>query len=470
MKREVVALLDTQRIHEYVFGTTELSQIRGASLLLNECTRERWKRQIAVCGGREIFCGGGNAVARFGSESEALQFCRRAERLLRQKTGTARAAWHIEQQKEENEDFPGRGPSSWRETSNGWTEPAKQAGNEPVWSEANPYARFCDVCGVGDASGSWSKGGSERWLCNSCMAKSRVRRGYWFTRFVEFGKQATGFPSAWDAVSDEPDDLNQLGEYSAPAGYLAFIYLDINEMGRRFREIERQADFKALSEAVENSTREALFRALAETLEPQRAGDKHVAPFEVFLSGGDDAALTVPANRAADFAMAFFRQFDETFPHLHRGSPPKVSLGIVYAHSRFPVRMAIDHAEALMRNAKARAHQDGAEQSHMVDYMVVPNAVERPVRDLRSEQYTGELGRPLVSRPLRLEEFIGIRELCGILKGLPRTKVKALYDLMFGGLHQTTLDYCYWLMRLEQEQRDKMRQYGARKKHLRLSV
>src|SRR5438270_4264698 len=106
---EALAVVDTQRIHEYVFGPTQLSRIRGASHILNRCTVSTWEKLIGEFGGTKIFCGGGNAWARFPTKLRAEQFCQKAKRTLESETGMATAAWNVEERK------PDEAFDAWRE-------------------------------------------------------------------------------------------------------------------------------------------------------------------------------------------------------------------------------------------------------------------------------------------------------------------------------------------------------------------
>src|ERR1017187_8867332 len=114
MPGDFLALVDTLRIHDYVFGSTELKQIRGASQLLDNCTNDKWRAKIASWRGEEVFCRGGNAIARFQTDEQASGFCREARALRDRRTGTGRAAGHDEPRRHQ-EQFPGPGTESWME-------------------------------------------------------------------------------------------------------------------------------------------------------------------------------------------------------------------------------------------------------------------------------------------------------------------------------------------------------------------
>lgn len=464
MPGDFLALVDTLRIHDYVFGSTELKQIRGASQLLNDCTNDKWRAKIASWKGEEIVCRGGNAIARFQTEEQAWGFCREAKVLLERRTGTARAAVHVEERRRQ-EEFPGSGTGSWMQRAMDGLNRAKQRDLPLGWGDQSPFARFCDVCGVRNAERPLPGAPAAQWVCRSCFSKGSrggggAPRSYWFRAFAESEAAQGGL---WANTVTAPRDLNQLGSFGRPDGYLGFVYLDINRLSALLDGVSHQSEYAALSKAVQKSVEGAVYHALAEVLLPREDKGAWTAPFEIFLIGGDDATLALPAQYAAGFAEKFFGHFDRLFPESvsapwrekYAQTPPKVSLAIVFSHSRFPVYMAIDRATELLRGAKTRAYQLGG--SHMVDYLVVTNAMEREIADLRQEQYRDASGNSRVWRPFALDEFRRARDLSESMKLLPRTKVAALFDLMFGGTYQSTLDYCYWLVGLEERSRNDFR-------------
>jgi hypothetical protein len=463
-----LAVVDTVKIHDYVFSATELSQIRGASQLLSDCTNERWRSQIRRLKGREIFCSGGNALALFDDADSAWEFCRQAETILARRTITARAASHVEPG-EEGEIFPGRGAGCWKQRALDRLNEVKQAATAPVWGEPNPYVRFCDFCGVRGAERGRTKGGRWRWLCRSCAAKEprgeniRGPRSYWLDRFTRL----YGAPAV-----RPPKDLNALGETAKPRGYLALVYLDINRLGTILDRAGSTDEYRAVSDAVSY----AVERSIYDALRPRWGESEATALFEIFLIGGDDAVLALPAQFAADFVEQFFKNFDGNFPRKlgeqwgpqYAASPPRVSVGILYAHSHFPASMAIDLADGLMRGAKKKAwlaEREAVEAgldyrgSHMIDYMAVTNALEKSPEDLRKELRQGGVAH--MRRPLDRDEFARMRSLCERMKGIPRSKIAALYDLMLEGEHQSKLDYCYWLTRLEGKTRTQFQEEAA---------
>src|SRR5579883_335527 len=127
MDWRALAALDTQGIHDYVFGNSELSQIRGASEGLHRCTVMHWQALAKRLGGETVFCAGGNALVVFEAPDRGRDFCRSAEAMLARATGHVRTAWHVEERKS-NEDFPGDEVTGIRARALARIEVRKQSG------------------------------------------------------------------------------------------------------------------------------------------------------------------------------------------------------------------------------------------------------------------------------------------------------------------------------------------------------
>jgi len=451
-----LAVLDTLGIHEYVFSTNLLTQMRGASALLNQCTVNAWSRAVKQpYGGMRIFCGGGNAQAIFPTAEAAQAYCRYAKEVLRRRTGSAIAARWVEEACD-GEAFPG-GLGGILDRAMANLDREKHSGQGPAWMDWNAYARFCDVCGVESAVSLLPE---DTWVCGGCRAKDR-RKGYWFRSFRKW-ISSKSFAGRWRDFA-EPEHLNQIGELSHPSGYLAFVYLDVNQMGRWIRSADCLDAYSKMSLAVSAGIRDAVMEGLARCLVPQSpaGGARPIAPFEIFLMGGDEAVLAVPAHVAADFAEVLFEVFDLAMAGSGSPRPLTLSVGVVFAHARFPVRLAVDRCCELLKSCKARAHAL-PEPQHVIDYMSATAAIEGPVRQARETQFVSTDGRALFSRPFTRAEFRSLRELSSILRDLPRNKIHEIYDLAFGNQYQAVMDYCYWLTRLDADLRDRLAGQFAR--------
>ncbi|KHE93561.1 MAG: hypothetical protein K8F52_14655 [Candidatus Scalindua rubra] len=84
----VLVLLDTDRIHDFVFATNKLKEIRGASAILNELNLEKTESLMDSISteGEKIFLGGGSGKIIFDDRPHAYDFCRQLEDAYKNQT------------------------------------------------------------------------------------------------------------------------------------------------------------------------------------------------------------------------------------------------------------------------------------------------------------------------------------------------------------------------------------------------
>ncbi|MFY9557688.1 MAG: hypothetical protein WAV47_23520, partial [Blastocatellia bacterium] len=87
----LLATWDTDKVKEYVFATSRLREIRGASALLDELNDDDVARIVGSVVGVEgkIYAGGGTALALLDSEAQFDQITQEIERKYRDETRTA---------------------------------------------------------------------------------------------------------------------------------------------------------------------------------------------------------------------------------------------------------------------------------------------------------------------------------------------------------------------------------------------
>ena len=147
MDFEFLAIVDAVRIHEYVFESNELEQIRGASGLLSWATEVEWKRLVHRARAKLVYCGGGNAVARFPDPATAETFCAQAIQKLRVQTVSGSAVSHVEKCRA-GESFPGSETETWIDRAYAGVAQGKASGRIAADWHANPFARCCEICEI----------------------------------------------------------------------------------------------------------------------------------------------------------------------------------------------------------------------------------------------------------------------------------------------------------------------------------
>lgn len=139
--------------------------------------------------------------------------------------------------------------------------------------------------------------------------------------------------------------------------HLATIYADGNSVGQLFASVSDTTAAIALSGAIEEAIQEAGDRALAELVPLSEPG---TMPGIVTVLAADDALITVPAAFGWTFALTLTKTFNERMLNDERvtraiqfgGHRPTLSAGIAFTHVKSPIEVAIQVADAAMRQAK----------------------------------------------------------------------------------------------------------------------
>ena len=503
-----LVVIETRKVKGYLMASTLLRETRGASLLLDRLNREETRELLeTTCAPdrrEEIYLGGGSGRALFRERCDADTFARGVRDLYRRKTGSARLVARVVARREGESfaDWVRRGvEEAHRETPQGPEEASMIHGR---------WIRPCTSCGVEPASVVKDRIPEEHRVCESCHRKReqiwnfyhnpKYHSGQKGMRALGIRPETNPIPNI-DEMEKEwpnsilttvlkrllpheqekqpegeerleavrlrlPQDFNHIGEAASPSRYFGFLYADANGMGEIIRKLSQEFEteeelkgaYKALSEIVDEATREAAAEAvLAEVpAVPEKAFEGvpvRYLPAEFIIAGGDDLILAVPAQAALGVAWRFVEGFQKKTRELQRewiakgrlsrAFAPKgltTSAGVVLSHVNVPAVLLLDLAEDLLKLAKEKAARGlggGADQG-TVDFLVLPDSGSDPVKERRKREYCGAR-LPTGGRILRTERPYtagGLRDLMqrvGELKASPvaRGKLRALYDLLF---------------------------------------
>jgi hypothetical protein len=192
-----------------------------------------------------------------------------------------------------------------------------------------------------------------------------------------------------DPVAGTAEDfeaLAALGGRETWRNHVATVYADGNKIGDLFDRIAAQGDpglKEQASAAVSAATRKSLLEATRAVL-----GEDPREPLPVIphIVGGDDLVVSVAADRAWRFTVAYldaFRVLARDIPGAvdeSGAAPPSASAGLVFAHAKFPFRRAAELAAMRLRAAKQQFH--GA--SPAVAWLDVTRDGEQPPAALRA--------------------------------------------------------------------------------------
>jgi len=437
----VYLLGDVDAIKEYVFESSWLPQIRGGSQLLMEC-EDRVREAVEAHKGAVVYCAGGRFLVDVPRE-EAPRLQRLLEEIYVRETGAATATVVYE---EEPPVAGGANPGDgwadrlWRASTgvpldgrfaqrvallDGRLRHAKARRASAPFYEALPFARRCDTCSTRIASTVVSRSGGaeepaeEFHLCAVCFKRDETGRN---RRHEARGRINQEFQRYAGPRTAQPPDLDHLVK-SARRAYLALVYADGNDIGRLLQRVDSAEQYRAISEALKDATKNALFATLREVCRGSLVGEngEEYWPFEIVNVGGDDVIVLAQAGYAWDVAVGFLDRFtDEVRRAVEarlgvwpEGWPARVTAacGVAVADVKYPVRFLRALAEQLLGDAKRRAkEEDPGSREGAVSYLWLTNPIVTDQSSALLADYDRGTAR-LTARPYSLSQAKGIARL-----------------------------------------------------------
>ena len=490
-------VIETQKVKSYLFASPIKRETRGASLLLDLLNRKESRyilKKFDANNCKEIYLGGGTGRVLFRHKEDAKKFKNKVLDFYRQKTVNARVSIEIVPRKE-NENF-----TEWMRRGVRKSQQNKLGKVEGIPLIGGRWIRPCTSCGCEPAEKMFSEHGEQR-LCKACLLKRNeinnlyadikpTKKGYRVLKhssdLAEMYTNDFIFTTLAQKNEDEnfrvllSQDFNDIGKFSNPLNYMGFIYADGNRMGEVVKSLgemfpedkDAQLAYKAFSEIVDMATREAAVEAVLEIVTMEKIeteeGIARFIPAEFVMAGGDDLMLVVPAHNALDVAVLFMEKFQEKtqkiqseyveqwkLPRPFAGCGLTTSAGVVIAHAHYPISGLMIMAEDLMKLAKKRSAElafklksEDAEGQEIgtLDFMVLSEAGSEPVKERRKNEYTAKSHYDkkitLTERPYTTAEARRLLTTIRSLKEskLPRSKLKALYSVLFQSSMQAQFD------------------------------
>lgn len=383
---EMVELVEGSvfKVKEYYLETNRISEIRGASVLLDDINRKRYSqmlRQLSGLAAESVVYAGGGHVMAVVPEEHGEKVAGEIERLHREVCLTARAVGvACRVRASDLADLPKLRSHLAEAVANrrsvllpSWNavkgaidlyHDGFSAGTNLPLLPAGP-GEYCASCGIRRAVKRWSYKDETRPLCASCLRKQCVGktakktvfasdyRDFWLARGID-----ADLPAA-DEIEDIADERNEI----------AVIYADGNSFGYLFRRPDSLAGLRLLSQFTESAAYTAVFTALKQC-EALLAGRS----VEIIALGGDDIFMLVPAQAAPFLALEIGESFDRLFMNLTAEEPrATLSLGVVIAGAKTPVRYLFELAQTLLKEAKKRVYtaKDAPKKEGTLDVAVL---------------------------------------------------------------------------------------------------
>lgn len=446
-------IVDTTQIQNYIFGSNRLRENIGASYLVAQATTvwalaampapnnigdpqaAKWwndkqitQDNLAV---EVIYVGGGNVVALFRDEPEAVEFTRRFSRQI---LGNARnlqlAIYHqpvadgqrlydavqncfkgLAQKKRQLITSTPQLGLSVTELCRSTSLPAETL-SRPIGDE-EPQPISAEIKAKRDAA--------EKVGPKTALADVRLDtylpcpKGYQY-----------------------PRDFDDLGRSDAEFSYVAIVHADGDGMGSRIREIGKEVDIddrtyiqqvRQFSYDLNEATRRAL-QAMLDELEGKlisnaKEGDKLVhrsdfgdilaeitlkeageggyyLPFRPLVFGGDDVTFICDGRSGISLALSFMRHFQAETQTLPDGKGrATASAGVVVVKSHYPFAQAYELVKDLCIEAKQYRRE--ADSGACLDWHFARSGLSGSIKEIRQREYAVEFGS-LTLRPVTLEQ------------------------------------------------------------------
>jgi hypothetical protein len=428
---------------------------------LDELNRQNTQNLIGAKSGTEIYLGGGGGAAEFPDGDKAREFGQDLDDLYRKATVAGSITWVA--LKVDPADF-----ASSLKKAERLLQRRKESKARPAPMTASPLVKVCDLCGCLPAIGARPHvpGEAERMICSAC--RRRHQGGHAYKHSLVYRE----LERAWaPGQVDWPEDLEEIGDQSRPAGYLGLISADGNRAGQVRQKYLIQirktgGDLKAaygrFSRTLDGATRLAAVEAVAQCLGPPEPNKYY--PVQFFITGGDDLLMAVPAHLSVPLAICFCGKFEHYFEHGPPVGPPgefeglgltaTMSVGVAIAKDHYPLNSLRQSAHELLRSAKALSWERSSqgEEISTIDVLATSGTQLKPLAAQRQEELA--YGEALLSqRPYTVGDLEKLKTAIRRLKasGFPRSKLLALGEALFRGRMQACLDCLVLLSRLSQE-------------------
>lgn len=456
-----VLSFDTDRIKKYVFMTSKLKEIRGASALLNELNCFRLPQIINAIGqgwkdGPVVYSAGGSCTAIVPS-GVAEEIIVQVENLYRDYTITASITGVSFQTDKKTiiNDFGGIIKELGR-----MLQEKKAVKNQCEAAGIPGYVKFCESCSVYPAEEVDPL--DEVWLCGSCSIKRKAneenRDDFW-QQFCEYYDK-----------HDEVAKITSLNDMGGANNYLGFISCDGNNMGKVVESLRSPQEFSTFATGMGDLMKKVTYKALADYIQPVKAVDKTVMPFQIFLMGGDDLIMAVPAHVALEVTLQIIREFEEGSKVVLRNiggtnyDSLSMGAGVVFGPIKYPFDNFNRLAEQLQKSAKRKCALTGI-YSGVIDYQVFSGSGFADLEDIRGQQlaYLGADKIPvkLTMRPYFHDDIEKILTYRDQLKAaqFPKSRLNKLYDQLYINRQTATLGTAMALTRCKPKQAEVFRDF-----------
>lgn len=432
--------LDVHAIQKYLFATSKLREIVGASQIVSDFTASWVREELQGLGFRPdddsttgptsgrylpVRIGGGTVRIVLPSAAEAAKL---AERLMQRAIERAPGlcydmAWVSFDPS--SDSLTDRSSELIRLLNDRRMRPRGGGGFVGF-----PFTAPCRL--TQDPAAGYGEDGNER-LCEASLAKrlaQREGRGDW----LEYVAHHAVVRGCGDPEEPFEVELSQLAGDDDGNAYLAVVCVDLNDLGQRGRDevghaVGREATrlFHNFTEKVKTAATQAFADSLTAMakdpvasrplFESQRPGRR--LPVRPLVIGGDDLVFVMHAACGIPFAVAMLESF------ARNGFVG--AAGMTFVKAKSPFSRAVSLAEELVSSAKSAGR--GASR---IDFLVCGGEVPGALAGVRASLARND--RRLFAGPWTIDEFRALVGRARTLADLPRSHVRRAADRCREGL------------------------------------
>nr|MBA2680966.1 hypothetical protein [Ktedonobacteraceae bacterium] len=429
MSQSLIAF-DTNHIKGYVFGTSKLKEIRGASSLLDHLNRNLTHHEAEKYKPTRIYANGGSALFLIESDFEEAQRLGKAvQRLYREQTGNGASISYAIQPIPDSYVSGSKNIMDvempevlellrfrLRQVKDGGHVPTPKNETEDfsIAYPSHPFLATCNSCGVAYAEDMRLDNDDpdepEGRYCRVCIAKRdedrQVRMN--ISKLIQAERNHQGSsekPSSatlWGHIlqaimqpepgkpaydlppnTQRPRDFNIFRNFTHGKEYLGLIYADANGMGKALEQKTTLRQVQDFAQLVDDAVFKAMGHAICQHLPVQ----KNLFPFDVLLVGGDDIVMVTPADKAVQVAHTLAEQFHEATQKRYT-----LSVGVVLAPVKYPFNLQRTLAEEALKAAKKsgslqNVSSDSKREQSRINFVVVTGNTSQSYTKVYEEMY-----------------------------------------------------------------------------------
>jgi len=428
--------LDIDTIQDYIFRTTKLKTIVGASALIDrinfkDSVIELTSSKNSYNSFNIIYSKGGNTKIVFDDGKDAKKYETKLINLYKENSIDVTTYIKRFDPKKESEN------NVLKEAEK---EIQKKKYNKDITRSlvTSPYLKNCELCGKEYAECKYPFPVNDiKYICRVCKNKldenARSFRGLAGYTFKEnFEEMFSG-------------DM------------LAVVVIDGNKMGKKIETLidnNKNDAFVKLQE-FSDRTESIIHESLKNGIE-NLSKRKDINFFRPIIVAGDDICFVIQAQKALIFTENVMKSIileSQKRKDLFGEEGIQMCAGIVFMKHNFPFNIGYSIAESLMRNAKRKSVENN--NISMIDFHILFSASGDNISTIRDNEYYYErYGREyfLTKKPYSLDEIKRFENRLDSLVGyLSKNKIKQVREFLHNGLEQSKLEMMKYASKIGEE-------------------